>query len=140
MNNQNINPLDLAASTVISALRHSAGTFTYYDNCLSRLFSAVLDNADTLGMSNNEAMNTLQCLHHLRQDLAALAGKIETPKEDTEYRDPDCSECAAEEFLKALKIAEQESAEEESRLKKDSDSDSDSDTDPDHDNPPYTEN
>ena len=73
------------ATKAIQALQHPCGTYEYYSKTLSRLFTFILNFSDEIGMSNNEAMDTLRALHALRADIADIAGP---PSSTADHIDP----------------------------------------------------
>lgn len=77
METKDIN-LTAGAVTAIKALQHNCGTYRFYSDTISRLFSFILYQSDEIGMSDNEALSTIRALHCLRQDLAAIAGDAAT--------------------------------------------------------------
>lgn len=81
------NNINLTSNAVkaIQALQHPYGTYQFYRTHLDRLFNYVLNNSDEIGMSDNEAMNTLRALNALRSDIADIAGP---PAAVTEPVDP----------------------------------------------------
>jgi len=80
MKANNIN-LSTAAIASIDRLQHKNGTYDFYSATLSRLFNYILDQSDEIGMSDTEAIHTLRVLQYLKEDLAQIAGKGDSPVE-----------------------------------------------------------
>ena len=73
--------LSTAAIAAIDHLQHKNGTYEFYASTLTRLFNYILDQSDEIGMSDNEAIHTLRVLQYLKDDLANIAGKGDSPIE-----------------------------------------------------------
>ena len=73
--------LSSTAIAAINRLQHKNGTFEFYSTTLSRLFNYILEQSDEIGMSDTEAMHTLRVLQFLKEDLAQIAGKDDSPIE-----------------------------------------------------------
>lgn len=82
--------LTIEAQTVIDALRHPAGTYTFYRATLDRLFNCILHASDMLGMDETETVSTLRTIDLLRSDLAVIAGQSAEP--DAEAADTEESD------------------------------------------------
>lgn len=61
------------AVRAIIGIAHAAGIAEMYLNTLDRIFNTVLFNQDDLGMSDTEAISTLQTLGLLRSDIQDIA-------------------------------------------------------------------
>ena len=61
------------AVRAIIGIAHAAGIAEMYLNTLDRIFNTVLYNQDDLGMSDTEAISTLQTLGLLRSDIQDIA-------------------------------------------------------------------
>lgn len=61
------------AVKAIQALQHPCGTYKFYRTHLGGLVNYILNNSDKIGMSQNEAMNTLCTLNALLSDIADIA-------------------------------------------------------------------
>lgn len=72
------------AVKAIEGLRHASGTFSYYNNTITRLFTYVLHCSDEIGMDEYEAINTLRALDALRSDIEAIAGHCKTEEPTAE--------------------------------------------------------
>ena len=78
------------ALAAIEALQHNNGTYTFYNDTLTRLFNFILNQSDEIGMSDTEAIHTLRALLYMREDLACIANRRQTPATDI----PDTEETA----------------------------------------------
>lgn len=73
------------AISAIEGLQHTCGTFQFYIDTLSRLYNFILDQGDEIGMDDIETLHALRVLHHLKIDLACIAGHTRIqPEEDIE--------------------------------------------------------
>lgn len=73
--------LSTTAIAAIDRLQHKNGTYEFYASTLSRLFNHILDQSDEIGMSDTEAIHTLRVLQYLKDDIAHIAGKGDSPIE-----------------------------------------------------------
>lgn len=73
--------LSTSAIAAIDRLQHKNGTYDFYSATLSRLFNYILDQSDEIGMSDTEAIHTLRVLKYIKEDLAQIAGKGDSPVE-----------------------------------------------------------
>ena len=64
----------------IIGITHAAGTAEMYLNAIDRIFNTVLYNQDDLGMSDTEAISTLQTLGLLRSDIQDIAADKNLPR------------------------------------------------------------
>ena len=73
-NKTSLLPLTENGARALHDLQIQDGRYDFYYSVLNRVRRAVLANYDLLGMSNSEALDTIQALEMLQDDLGYIAG------------------------------------------------------------------